>query len=432
MSSNAKPSAPQGAAPARPDFYPTHLRKGSDGQRSWRYWWGTMILENCQHKSRPVRRGDALVVGATSDRTQHLVNDLVMKLAGVLRVELGFKLDKPHKLQVRHVAAWAEWLNDKRASGEYLPATCAGYATAVRHICRWSGNNGLVARFDELLDQSTTARRLLAERDKSWEANQVDINEALLKVWAEEPWVAMCLLAQAGFGLRRREAVQLHPLRDINLEDGYLQIRDGAKGGRPRLVPIDTHDRREVAITLIDYSRWSNVRAARAPHTRTPMPPEHMALHQALYRYSNVVRRSAGLTMAEEGVTGHGLRAGYVCQRLQELGITAVVRGGTGILEGDPSATARALRQVSESVGHCRPQIVGAYAGSPHVAERVLASEHLRSRGLLLPGNTPQIVAANAQRITDWLASLKSTQRAATQPIHAGPTQPQEGASHVR
>lgn len=377
-------------------------------QRSWRYWWGSMILANCQNKSRPVRRAGILVAGATSHRTQHLVNELVMKLASVLRFELGFKLDKPHKLQVRHVAAWAKWLNEKRASGEYLPATCAGYATAVRHICRWSGNAGLVSRFDECLNTGTTARRLLAERDKSWEANQVDINEALLKVWAQEPWVAMCLLAQAAFGLRRREAVQLHPLRDIKLEEGYLHVRDGAKGGRPRIVPIDSDDRREAAITLMDYSRWCNVRAARAPYSRTPMPPEHMALHQALNRYSNIVRRAAGLTLDDAGVTGHGLRAGYVCQRLQELGITAVVRGGTGLLDGDASATARALRQVSESVGHSRPQIVGAYAGSPHVRERVLASEHLRSRGLLLPGNSPRVVAANAKRITDWLAALRS------------------------
>lgn len=382
-----------------------HLRKGSDGKRSWRFYWGSLVAERSRNKSRPMRDGEILVRGATSNRTQGALNQLVMTLAQVLRFELGFKLDDPAGLHPKHVDAWANWLNRKRASGEFLPATCAGYATAVRHICRWTDQPRLLEVFERHLQAQTTARRLVTERDKSFLGNGVDLEQVICRIWPVHPWVAMALLAQHGFGLRRREAVQLHPLRDIRLGEGYLDLRVGAKGGRPRVIPIDTEARRHVAEQLMDFSRWCNLAVGRVPNAIVPLPPLHLQLHQALTLYGHVVAR-AGLTLSGDGVTGHGLRAGYVCERLQELGITPVVRGGQGRL-ADKDQDRVAHRLVSESVGHSRKSVIGAYAGSPGVRERVLASEKLRAQGLLLPGKDPRTVELNARRITEYLAACK-------------------------
>lgn len=362
---------------------------------SWRSHFDRLVREHYGHKREGAGR-------ATSYRTREYTLETTFILMNVLRDELGFKLVKPANLDLRHVEAWAGWINQQYRDGHRQPATLAGYATTVRHLCRWAGQHRLVEIFDEHLDAKATGRELVADRDKTWDGNQVEFEEAFERVWAVEPWVAMALLAQAAFGLRRREAVQLHPLRDIELKAGALHVRVGAKGGRPRIVPIDTPQREQAARGLIVFVEQRNLRTVRDPSQSLSLGDPQLSLLQAIKRYANVLG-TLGYTRADSGVTGHGLRAQYVCDRLQALGIVPVVKGGSG-RHADPREDQIAHTLVTEAVGHSRRSIVGAYSSSPHAIERVQAVQTLRQRGWLLPGTDAASVQENLRRREAFIA----------------------------
>lgn len=385
-----------------------------DGERSWRFHFGALVQ---QHAAIKHTRGRRDLGRATSYRTRAIADRTIMLLVATLRRELGYKIRRPESLDPRHIHAWAAWINRLRQERLRQPATLAGYATAIRQLCRWSGKPHLLEVLDRHLDAAATARRLTTDRDKTFEGNGVDVGDAILRAWDIEPWVAMALLAQHGLGLRRRESVCLVPERDLRIDEGCVRVKVGAKGGRPRPVPLTGEDLLAIALQLLDFVRWRNLASGRPVHAHSPIAPPGLPLKSALDRYSNVVR-AAGLTREQAEVTGHGLRAGYVCRRLQEFGIDPVIKGGTG-RHADQDHDRLAHLLVSEAVGHSRRNVIGAYAGSPGVRARVLASDYLRKQGLLLPGADPRTVELNAQRITDYLAGRRkqvAPQRASPSP----------------
>jgi hypothetical protein len=94
-----------------------------------------------------------------------------------------------------------------------------------------------------------------AQCDKSWSAANIDIDELIEQVCAYDRYVGASIHLIHAFGLRRKEAVMLRPrqcvvpfevtgikLREVEA-DCYLRIKEGTKGGRLRLVPIDTPER---------------------------------------------------------------------------------------------------------------------------------------------------------------------------------------------
>lgn len=377
---------------------------------SWRYFFGTMLNEHKGLKMRPAKNGRSPIA---SNRTREIADQGAMRLLAVLRDELGFKVMKPANLAPKHAQAWAVWLNRQRQEGKLLPATLASYASTLRKVFRWAGRPGLVAVLDTHLERATTARRLAAEVDKSFEGAGVDVDEAIVKVWHIEPWVAMVMLVEDVFGERRREGVMFSPIRDIDLVAGVVRVSKGAKGGRKRAIPMSSATRlpirnaeeRAACEQLLEFARWRNLAEGRPVNAHTSLAPAALTQKQALDRYSRVMQM-AGLTKKDAGVTGHGLRVGFVCQRLQDAGITPVVKGGSG-RHADPLLDRLYHLMTSEATGHSRVAVLGAYAGSPGVQERVLASEYLRGRGLLLPGRDARSIDINAQRITDYLASVR-------------------------
>ena len=94
-------------------------------------------------------------------------------------------------------------------------------------------------------------RHEAAERDKSWSAQGVDIEALIEKVCAYDAYVGASLRLIRTFGLRRKESVMLRPNACIvpfestglaeneKQADEYVWIRQGAKSGRQRFVPLD-------------------------------------------------------------------------------------------------------------------------------------------------------------------------------------------------
>lgn len=386
---------------------------------SWRYHFGKLIERNYANKSRG---GNS----STSFRTREYSEQTAFLMLGVLRFELGLKINKPQNFERKHAVALANWINTQYALEKKMPATLAGYATIVRHLFRWADKQWLVPIFDEQLNSEAMTRQLVTELDKTWEGSEVSFADAVERVHIEEPWVAMALIAQDAFGLRRREAIRLHPERDIDLDGGLIQIRVGAKGGRPRIIPIEHHWQHLAAEGLIQFVQKRNEETLSGPDAAQALAPADKTLLESIHRYKNVLS-SLGFTRKELGVTGHGLRAGYVCRRLSELGVIPVIKGGDGAHE-DAEQDAIVHRLVSESVGHSRKNVIGAYAGAAHVKERVRASDVMRSKGWLLPGRDPESFRENVKRLDAYLADAVEFEKK----IDAHKTaHKQEGANHA-
>lgn len=387
---------------------------------SWRFHFAQLITTNYAHKSRG---GNS----STSFRTREYAEQTAFLMLGVLRFELGYKINKPQNFCPKHAIAWASWINTQYALEKKMPATLAGYATIVRHLFRWSGKQWLVDIFDTNLNSEAVTRQLVTELDKTWEGSEVSFADAIERVHKEEPWVAMTLVAQDAFGLRRREAIRLHPERDIDLDGGLIHIRVGAKGGRPRIIPIEHHWQHLAAEGLIRFVQNRNVETLKGPDAAQALAPADKSLLESIHRYKNVLS-ALGFTRKQLGVTGHGLRAGYVCRRLSELGVIPVVKGGDGAHE-DAEQDAIVHRLVSESVGHSRKNVIGAYAGAAHVKERVRAADLMRSKGWMLPGRDSQSVRENVKRLDAYLADAASFEQFISGQMSENK---REGANHAR
>ena len=257
--------------------------------------------------------------------------------------EGGFKVDDPSNLKPKHIDyLCARWLEEKLSA-----ATLQSRLSIMRGFCKWIHKDGMVMSPAHYFGEHGK-RSYIAKEDKSFSAVGIDIDALIAKVLAEDFHVGMQLTVQFAFGLRRKEAVMFKPFRADKGE--YLSVTDGTKGGRDRIVPIRTDSQRQ-ALTVAKA-------LAKTPDGFLGNP--QLTLEQALYRYSNLVRKH-GITEKLLGVTGHGLRHQYANDRYEEIaGEASPVRGGHATGVDDELARLT----VTEELGHSRKQITAAYYGS--------------------------------------------------------------------
>lgn len=265
---------------------------------------------------------------------------------------LGYDLRSVHNLKEKHIAAlMSAW--DKEGLS---PGTIANYLAALRALAKWIGKAGLVKPATAYVDPGRVKRRVAAMRDKSWSAAGVDARAMIAQIKAFDPRVGMQAEIIHAFGLRREEAVQFKPHRVD--EGGVLRVRDGTKGGRERMVPVESAYQREVLARA----------KAMAPRFHDHIGRPGRTLEQALNRFSYVMRK-LGLTKEALGVTAHGLRH----QRLNDIyeevaGVPSPVRqieaGNKTLVRGDPYKEAQARQKVTVIAGHGRHSITTAYTGS--------------------------------------------------------------------
>ena len=154
--------------------------------------------------------------------------------------------------------------------------------------------------------------------------------------------------------MRPRVAVvegELVVTKEAELER-YLMVVRGSKGGRQRCVPVDTDAKRAAIAFACSVVRNENDSLCQPGY----------ALKKAMRRFRHIVSMRLGVTLADVGVTPHGLRHDYANDRYERFaGAASPVRGGPGRRAvGDAAARQR----VSVELGHWRPEVTSAYCGS--------------------------------------------------------------------
>ena len=287
--------------------------------------------------------------------------DFLRRFFRDLHQRAGFKtLPDPRNVGQKHIHAIVQvWREDK-----LKPATIQTYLSFLRGLAKWLGKNGFIrspAHYG--LEIEEYQRHEAAERDKSWSAQGVDIEALIDRVCAYDPYVGASRHLIRAFGLRRKESVMLRPNACIvpfestglaeseKQADRYVWIRQGAKNGRRRFVPLNTPQR----VAAVEYAQL--VAAGPDAHMGDP----NHDLRRNLRRFDYVLEKF-GITARELGITAHGLRhEALIDEFVARSGQQPPVRGGG---ELTPAAEVAARRAVARLAGHERQRASSAYLGA--------------------------------------------------------------------
>lgn len=242
-------------------------------------------------------------------------------------------------------------------------AWCASWManinTTARRFGIWIGKPDLCPRLPLLMEQPWSAqRRYAATEPKDWESKQVDVEMYLSRIELVSPVTAIQLRLAKVFGVRVQEFLMFRP-NEAQRGD-HIYVKDGTKGGRPRLVPIETEEQRLV---------MERAKELASEHPLGMLVAKKgLNLKQAINHFYNTVRK-AGISRKALGITAHGLRHGYACAIYKQLtGEDAPVLGGKYV---DPIIDKKARLDIAERLGHKRVDVVSAYLGSHRTFSRI-------------------------------------------------------------
>lgn len=255
----------------------------------------------------------------------------------------------PRNLKIKHVKEYCRHLEENR----YSAATIQVYFSFINLFCRWIGKDSMLGGIENYFQNKESYNRIYAAKtDKSWTGNNININEILNSISVDSRYVYVQLLVISAFGLRRKEAICLRPAMCVL--DNKLHILDGAKGGKNRVIPIETDYQREALKIALQLTG----------KTSASLGDPTLNLKQNLSKYSAIVTKH-GITKKNMGVTGHGLRVEYIIQFMESRGLIATVRGGNAENNSlEPEMVNDILIETTQRVGHNRTQILTAYSGA--------------------------------------------------------------------
>ena len=323
-----------------------------------------------------------------SHKTRQERADFLRRFFRDLRNKANFAtVPDPRNLGDRHIRAMVEvWQREKLA-----PATIQTYLSFLRGLARWLGKPGFIRKPAYYgLAPAEYQRHEYAQRDRSWTAAGIDIDALVERVSAYDRYVGASLRLIRAFGLRRKESVMFRPrLGMVPFEatglppeerqaEHYVRIKEGAKGGRLRFVPVDTEQR----IAALAFAQ-AVVQSSDA-HLGDP----RHSLKRNLRRFDYVMARFC-ITAEGLGATAHGLRHEAMIDHYSDkAGVAPPVRGG-----GDASdeVDAAARLSVARLAGHNRIRASGAYLGGLLARQAALrAQQQGKTPGASGDGGLPE------------------------------------------
>lgn len=234
--------------------------------------------------------------------------------------------------------------------------------TTMRRFGLWIGKQDLCPPMRYMFaDKEVYTRKLSATERKDW-GDDNELIEGIIDDVKQECEVSACVLALAWcFGLRVNESIQLRPHESIR--GSWLDVRRGTKGGKPRMIPIETQDQREVLAWALEIASRDKQGVMRH---KTGITLNQSKSH---FRY---VMRKKDLTRKGHGKTPHGLRHQFTNDQYQfKTKHASPVRGGGQV---DPEVLVGAQKELSEMLGHSRTSITSAYTGNHRHMTRVAKS----------------------------------------------------------
>ena len=289
-----------------------------------------------------------------SNRTQEYAEQLMNETCRRLH-KLGFLLDDVAALKEKHIEAVVRSWHGQGLSNK----TMQNQLSRLKIFCGWMGKPGIVkaggvkAYLPEVAPETLKVRTYAVE-SKSWSANGVSISDKIQQALLEDQRLGAMLLLGIAFGLRKKEMLRIKPWKS---DKGVSLDIDGsvAKNGRFRSIPLQDGD-------FGVSQRWALDVAKRLCKRAETLGWPGLSIKQAENRYYHFLKR-LGLTKLDAGVTGHGLRAEFAENLLLLRGLVPPSLGGAKAQMSKVERDA-ILLEASNALGHGRPQVLSAYAGT--------------------------------------------------------------------
>ena len=316
-------------------------------------------LEAVLRKHNGVRYNGSTASDATKAKRAKEIRAMIRTLR-----EKGYKLNDIRNLKTKHVMVLVNHWKAQKLSA----ATLQSKLSILRQLAQWINKPNLVRATCHYFPNGEARRSSINKVDKSWTTRGIDVIAKFAEVRAQDPLEAVKLELQVIMGLRMMESIQLQPhLADTGT---HLHITKGAKGGKERLVAIDSPAKR----ALVDQAK-SLVKQGDS------LSQASRNLKQAKDHFYYVLRKH-GITRNQLGVTAHGLRHEYANNRYEEkTGVPSPVRGGGPV---DPQIDLTARREIAQELGHCRPEVTAYYLG-PMSSEKAASSAALTNQPISKP-----------------------------------------------
>lgn len=322
-----------------------------DGKNSEYRSGGHRIPTRCNHEIHMVlkeHRSDAAhtdkqVGTGTKDKRETVITGFFSDL-----FHLGYKIESIHSLKQKHLVAVFQFLEEQGQA----PSTIQNKISIMRVFCAWIGKGGMVGDSTNYVKNKESVRRsMVCTEDKSWVGKGVDVTAKLAEIKEVDKSVGQWLELNSAFGLRVKESVLLKA--SVAHEGDHLFVRDGTKGDRSRVVPIENDIQKDVL-----------TRAKEASDLKTGLlGVRGKTLAQKKNRFYYVLRKCK-ITLKDSGVTAHGLRHQYMQESFERLlGAKAPVKGGD-MNSVDKAELHVASQKLVERAGHSRVTIGASYYGS--------------------------------------------------------------------
>lgn len=276
--------------------------------------------------------------------------------------KLNMKVTNLHEISLKQVKAAFSEMEKQGLSASRLANT----NTTIRRLGVWLGKPNMCPTLPNLVDEPWKAtRRQAAHAPKDWAANGVEVLDVIEQVSTICETTALHLRLAHQFGVRVQEFLMFKPLEAERYGGTMLHLREGTKGGRARMVPIETQEQKDLMVEV--------KRAAAGNKKGLLIYEEGATLRKAIMHFYYVLE-VAGINRKTHGITTHGLRHGYACRMYEMLtGHQPPVLGGPVL---PPELDRKARLDIAERLGHSRVDVTSAYLGS-HKAMKKYAKENL-------------------------------------------------------
>jgi integrase len=266
---------------------------------------------------------------------------------------LGFLLNDISSLKEKHLDALVRsW----HAQG-MMNKTMQNQLSRLRIFCGWIGKSEIVRRgglpaYLPEVEAKSLAVKTYSDESKSWSGRGVNVIEMYQRAKLEDPRLGGMILMGLAFGFRKKENLRIKPWR---ADFGHELRVDGsvAKNGRFRSIPIDT------TTAYGQFQRWAlNEVKSLCKKTDTLGWPG-LTYKGSENRYYYFMSK-LGITKADAGVSGHGLRAEFAENLSLWRGLLPPSLGGS--TDQMNKAERKAItNEVSNQLGHDKEHTISAY-----------------------------------------------------------------------
>jgi len=251
--------------------------------------------------------------------------DTLNCLGCIGRVMHRYGLQSIKDIKAKHVERYFAELRENGLSAGRI----ANHATAMRMLCGIMGKGDIVPS-NRVLGCARDVDNRTKHADERMDVSKAaEVREQL----CDNHKIAYDMARY--FGLRQKESLLSH--RTVNLGDTDYLIVEGAKGGRPRQVPITNGQQRNVLQRNAEY------RAANGGK----LIEEDKTLKQGLKALQNDLN-AAGASR-DSGANMHTLRREWIIERCQEIKVAPT------------DSQEKMLKDLVEAVGHGRVEVIRCY-----------------------------------------------------------------------